>query len=114
MADGNDTPQITLSDRAAKRVARILSTEPEGSMLRVAVLGGGCSGFQYDFQIVTSREDDDLVLEKDGAVVLIDEMSQQYMPGAEIDYTEELIAAAFTINNPIAQANCGCGTSFSI
>lgn len=114
MADGNDTPEIVLTDRAARRIAKILSTEPEGSMLRIAVLGGGCSGFQYDYKIVTTREDDDLVLEKDGAKVLIDEMSQQYMPGAVIDYTEELIAAAFKIDNPLATANCGCGTSFSI
>lgn len=83
-------------------------------MLRVAVLGGGCSGFQYDFRIVTEKEDDDLVLEKEGAIVLVDEMSQQYMPGAVIDYSEELIAAAFKIENPLATANCGCGTSFSI
>ncbi len=114
MADGNDSPDITMTDRAARRISKILSSEPEGSMLRIAVLGGGCSGFQYDFQIVQAREDDDLVLERDGAVVLIDEMSQQYMPGAVIDYTEELIAAAFKIDNPLATANCGCGTSFSI
>ncbi|RFB06479.1 iron-sulfur cluster assembly accessory protein [Parvularcula marina] len=103
-----------MTDRAARRISKILSSESEGSMLRIAVLGGGCSGFQYDFQIVQAREDDDLVLERDGAVVLIDEMSQQYMPGAVIDYTEELIAAAFKIDNPLATANCGCGTSFSI
>ena len=83
-------------------------------MLRVAVDGGGCSGFQYSFDIVTSRGADDLVLEKAGATVLIDEVSQQYMPGAEIDYANELIGASFKINNPIATANCGCGTSFSI
>lgn len=114
MADGSDHPQITLTDSAARRIAKILKGEPDGSMLRIAILGGGCSGFQYDYKIVTSREDDDLVLEKDGAVVLIDEMTQQYMPGAVIDYTEELIAAAFKIDNPLATANCGCGTSFSI
>ncbi len=114
MADGHDEPQITLTGRAAKRIASILATEPAGSMLRVAVLGGGCSGFQYDFKIVQEQEADDLLIERDGAKVLIDEMSQQYMPGAVIDYTEELIAAAFKIDNPLASANCGCGTSFSI
>lgn len=114
MADGHDTPEITLTNRAARRIAKILAGEPEGSMLRIAILGGGCSGFQYDYKIVSEKEDGDLVLEKDGAVVLIDEMSQQYMPGAVIDYTEELIAAAFSIDNPLATANCGCGTSFSI
>ena len=114
MHDGSDQPQITLSERAARRITQILSGEPEGSMLRVAVLGGGCSGFQYDFQITTEKNEDDLVLTRDGATVLIDEMSQQYMPGAVIDYTEELIAASFKIDNPLATANCGCGTSFSI
>lgn len=114
MADGQDRTDITLSDRAAKQVAKILAGEPEGAMLRVAVLGGGCSGFQYDFKIVTDREADDLVLEKLGATVLVDEMSQQYMPGAVIDYADELIGAAFKIENPLATANCGCGTSFSI
>ncbi|MEE4212117.1 MAG: iron-sulfur cluster assembly accessory protein [Parvularcula sp.] len=105
---------ITMTDRAAKRVAEILAGEPEGSMLRVAVLGGGCSGFQYDFDIVREREDGDLVLDRDGAVILIDEVSQQYMPGASIDFADELIAAAFKIDNPLAKSGCGCGTSFSI
>jgi iron-sulfur cluster assembly accessory protein len=112
LADMSDT--ITLSNRAARRIATILSKEADGAMLRVAVDGGGCSGFQYSFDIVSEKNGDDLVLEKDGAIVLIDEMSQQYMPGAEIDYADELIGAAFKINNPIATANCGCGTSFSI
>ncbi|MEM6650585.1 MAG: iron-sulfur cluster assembly accessory protein [Pseudomonadota bacterium] len=114
MADGSDTPPITATARALQRVAEILKTEPEGSMLRVSVLGGGCSGFQYDFKITTERQDDDLALEGHGATILVDEMSQQYMPGAVIDYADELIAAAFKIENPVATANCGCGTSFSI
>lgn len=105
---------ITLSDRAAKRIATILAKEPDGAMLRIAVAGGGCSGFQYTFDIVSEREDDDLVLQKDGATVLIDSVSQGYMPGAEIDFADELIGAAFKINNPVASANCGCGTSFAI
>ena len=109
----SDDP-ITLSDRAAKRIAQILSKEPDGAMLRVAVAGGGCSGFQYTFDIVSARDDDDLVLEKDGAVVLVDSVSQAYMPGAEIDFSTELIGAAFKINNPLASASCGCGTSFAI
>ncbi|MBB4660023.1 HesB/IscA family protein [Parvularcula dongshanensis] len=114
MADGSDTPTITLTDSAARRIAEILSGEAEGSMLRIAVLGGGCSGFQYDYSITTEREDGDLLLEKEGGRVLIDETSQQYMPGATIDYAEELIAAAFKIDNPIATSGCGCGTSFSL
>lgn len=105
---------ITLSDRAARKVAAILSGEASGSRLRIAVAGGGCSGFQYTFDIVQDQDADDLVLEKDGAVVLIDKVSQEYMADSEIDYTDELIGAAFKINNPLATANCGCGTSFAI
>lgn len=105
---------ITMTDRAATRVAEVLAGEPKGSMLRVSVLGGGCSGFQYDFEIVTEQGSDDLVLERDGATILIDEVSQQYMPGAVIDFADELIAAAFKIDNPLAKSGCGCGTSFSI
>lgn len=107
-------PVVSLSDRAARRIATILSGEPAGSMLRVAVNGGGCSGFQYDFAITTDREPDDLLIEKDGAVVLVDQVSLQYMAGSEIDYADELIGAAFRINNPKAAASCGCGTSFSV
>lgn len=109
-----DEKPITLTDRAAKRVAEVLKGEAPGSMLRVAVLGGGCSGFQYSFDIVGEKGSDDLVLEQDGAVVLVDELSQQYMPGAVIDFADELIAAAFKIENPLAKSGCGCGTSFSI
>ncbi len=108
------TDKISLSDNAAKRITEILGKEPVGSMLRVAVDGGGCSGFQYSFDIVSERTADDLVLEKAGAVVLIDSVSQEYMPGAVIDFSDELIGAAFKINNPLATASCGCGTSFSI
>ena len=117
-APAPDTAQtdITLTDAAARRIAEILSGEAEGSALRIAVLGGGCSGFQYDYRLVgaDAAEDGDLVLEQGGARVLIDETSQQYMPGARIDYAEELIAAAFRIDNPIATSGCGCGTSFSL
>jgi iron-sulfur cluster assembly accessory protein len=103
-----------MTDRAASRVAEILAGEPDGSMLRIAVLGGGCSGFQYSFEIVTEDEASDLVLEDQGAKIVIDEVSQQYMPGAVIDFADELIAAAFKIDNPLAKTGCGCGTSFSI
>lgn len=83
-------------------------------MLRVAVNGGGCSGFQYEFTIAASKNADDLVIEKDGVKVLVDEVSLQYMSGAEIDYAEELIGASFKIKNPNATMSCGCGTSFSV
>lgn len=105
---------ITVTDRAVTRVAEILADEPQGSMLRVAVLGGGCSGFQYTFEITQEQEGEDLVIEREGAKVVIDQISQQYMPGAVIDFADELIAAAFKIENPLAKSGCGCGTSFSI
>jgi iron-sulfur cluster assembly accessory protein len=106
--------QVTLTERAARRIGEILKTEPAGTMLRVRVEGGGCSGFQYKFDFDRDRANDDLVLARDGATVLIDPVSLQYMAGAEIDYVDDLIGAAFKINNPIAAASCGCGTSFSI
>ena len=105
---------ISVTDRAAAQISKILSKEPKGSMLRVAVDGGGCSGFQYSFNIVTERNDDDIAIEKGDITVLIDEISTEYMTGAQIDFANELIGASFKINNPIATANCGCGTSFSI
>lgn len=105
---------VTVSANAAKRIAAILAKEAEGAMLRVAVEGGGCSGFQYKFDIVSELGDDDLVLDANGYKVLVDEMSVEYMQGAEIDFSDELIGAAFKINNPMAAAGCGCGTSFSL
>ncbi len=105
---------VALSDRAARRIAKILEKEAAGSMLRVAVNGGGCSGFQYEFAITGARNADDLAIEKNGVTVLIDEVSVQYLAGSEIDYADELIGAAFRIKNPNATASCGCGTSFSV
>ena len=106
--------QITVSDSAAKQIAVIIANEAESTMLRVSVEGGGCSGFQYKFDLVQAREADDLAIEKGGITVLIDPVSQMYMEGSEIDFADELIGAAFKINNPNATASCGCGTSFSI
>lgn len=114
MSKVHEKPPVTLSDRAAARIATILAKEPSGSMLRVAVNGGGCAGFQYDFQITTGRNADDLVLEKAGVQVVIDEVSMQYLAGSEIDYADELIGASFRITNPNATSSCGCGTSFSV
>ena len=105
---------ITVSERAARRIGEILKTEPAGTMLRVSVEGGGCSGFQYKFGIETAKADDDLVLARDGATVLIDPVSVQYMAGSEIDFVEDLIGAAFKVKNPKATASCGCGTSFAL
>jgi iron-sulfur cluster insertion protein len=105
---------VTVSASAAKRIAAILKAEPEATMLRLAVTGGGCSGFQYNFALDDQRMDDDLVLERDGAVVLIDPVSLDFLKGAEIDFSNDLIGAAFKVNNPNAQSSCGCGTSFSV
>jgi iron-sulfur cluster assembly accessory protein len=105
---------ITLSERAARRIGEILAGEAAGSMLRISVEGGGCSGFQYKFDIERQRADDDLVLARGDATVLIDPLSQQYMDGAEIDFVDDLIGASFKITNPVASASCGCGTSFSV
>ena len=108
------TLEVVLTDRAATRVARILEKERPGSALRIAVNGGGCSGFQYSFDIVTDRAGDDLTLARDGATVLIDPVSLEYMKGCRIDFVDDLIGQSFKIDNPNATASCGCGTSFSI
>jgi len=106
--------QVTISDSAARRIGEILKSEPEGAMLRVSVEGGGCSGFQYKFDIERAKAQDDLVLTRDAAVVLIDPVSVNYMVGSEIDFVDDLMGQSFKIKNPQATASCGCGTSFSI
>ena len=108
------TTDLTMTDRAARKIGEILKAEPSGAMLRLSVLGGGCSGFQYKFDFVAAKADDDLVLARDGATVLVDPVSVQYMAGAEIDFVDDLIGASFKINNPVATSSCGCGTSFSL
>ena len=105
---------VTMTERAARRIGEILKAEPAGSMLRVSVEGGGCSGFSYKFGFDQSQATDDLVLAQNGATVLIDPVSVQYMAGAQIDYVDDLIGASFKVNNPVATSSCGCGTSFSI
>ena len=104
----------TVSARAAKRIAAILAAETQPTMLRLAVTGGGCSGFQYNFALDETRMDDDLVLERDGATVLIDPVSLDFLAGAEIDFTDDLIGQSFKVINPNATSSCGCGTSFSV
>lgn len=105
---------MSVSESAAKQIAKILSGEPEGTMLRISVEGGGCSGFQYNFTLDDARTDDDLVIERDGATVLVDTVSLMYMAGSELDYVDDLIGQSFQVKNPNATAACGCGTSFSI
>lgn len=108
------TPNVSVTDRAANKIAAILKNEPAGSMLRVSVEGGGCSGFQYKFDVERERADDDIVIDRNGATVLIDPVSLNYMAGSEIDFVDDLIGASFKINNPQAKTSCGCGTSFSL
>jgi iron-sulfur cluster assembly accessory protein len=108
-----ETP-IVLTESAARRISEIAAAEASNKLLRVSVEGGGCSGFQYKFDLVADSEPDDLVIERNGAKVLIDPVSVEYMAGSEIDFVDDLIGASFKINNPNATAGCGCGTSFSI
>lgn len=106
--------QVTLSDSAAKRIAFLLSRESAEAKLRVAVNGGGCSGFQYMFDFDTNTGDDDVVIEKNGARVLIDSASLELLKGSEIDYVTEMVGASFQIKNPNASSSCGCGNSFTM
>ena len=108
------TTAITVSERAARRIGEILKTEGDGAMLRISVEGGGCSGFQYKFDVDHDKAADDLVIERDTAVVLIDPASVPFLSGSEVDYVDDLIGASFRVNNPNATASCGCGTSFSV
>ena len=103
----------TVTDRAYARLAEIARVTGQTKSLRVAVEGGGCSGFQYDIKL-DDPQSDDLVLERAGQSVLVDAVSLPYLAGAVIDFTEELIGARFVIQNPNATASCGCGTSFSL
>ena len=105
---------VTVSERAARRIGEILGREPPGTMLRVSVEGGGCSGFQYKFDMDRQQAADDVVVRRDGALVLIDQVSLNYLAGSEIDFVDDLIGASFRINNPNAKASCGCGTSFAL
>lgn len=109
-----DTQSFTVTERAARRIAQILAAEPQPSVLRVSVEGGGCSGFQYKFDIQAAPAPDDMVIEQDGAKVVVDPVSLQYMDGSALDYVNDLIGASFKIENPQATAACGCGTSFSL
>ena len=106
--------QFAITQAAAAQIGKILATETAGAKLRVAVQGGGCSGFSYIFSIEDTQTDADLIFTRDGVDVLVDDMSLQYMDGAEIDWVDDLIGASFRINNPNATASCGCGTSFDI
>ncbi len=105
---------VELSQAAARRILAILCEEPAGSVFRVGVDGGGCSGFQYSFAVSESAAADDLVIERDGAKVAIDQTSLPYLLGAKIDFVDDLMGQSFRIDNPNAASSCGCGTSFSV
>lgn len=106
---------ITLSERAANRILAIAATRSDAdTALRISVEGGGCSGFQYKFDLTGVSDPDDVVLERNGARVFIDPVSVGFLTGSEIDFVDDLIGASFRIKNPNATASCGCGTSFTI
>ena len=105
---------VTLSETAARRIHAIGQAEGRDIMLRVAVDGGGCSGFQYRFDLVEAIEPDDLKIERDGAAALVDVISLALLKGSEIDFVDELAGAEFRVRNPNAKSSCGCGVSFSI
>lgn len=106
--------EVTITERAARRIGEILKAEPAGAMLRLSVMGGGCSGFQYKFDVESTKADDDQAIERNGVTMLVDSVSLQYLAGSEVDFVEDLIGASFKVNNPQAKASCGCGTSFSL
>ena len=108
------TSDVSLSPAAAKRIRAIGEAEGRAVMLRVAVEGGGCSGFQYQFDLVEDVQEDDLKIERDGAAALVDLVSLALLKGSEIDFVDELAGAEFRIRNPNARSSCGCGVSFSI
>ena len=105
--------QVAVTERAARRIAEITAAEGRGAF-RVAVLAGGCNGFQYRFELDDATQDDDVVIERAGARVLIDPASLDLLAGAELDYAEELMGSYFAVRNPNAKSACGCGTSFSV
>ena len=105
---------VNLTANAVRHIGEILKSEPSGSALRIAVEGGGCSGFQYIYAIVPETAADDLVIAEDGAKVAIDQVSLGYLIGSKVDFVDDLMGRAFKIDNPAATASCGCGTSFSL
>jgi iron-sulfur cluster assembly accessory protein len=108
------TTPLSITERAAKRIGQILKSEGDGAMLRISVEGGGCSGFQYKFNVERNKADDDTVISRDTVVVLVDPASVPFLAGSEVDFVDDLIGASFRVSNPNATASCGCGTSFSI
>src|SRR5271165_2388824 len=113
MTDVDAPTSVSISATAARRLNAILKGE-DGAALRISVKGGGCSGFQYAFDIDKDRTEDDAVVIRDGATVLIDPVSLEMIKGAEIDFVDDLMGQSFRVKNPNAVASCGCGVSFSV
>jgi iron-sulfur cluster assembly accessory protein len=109
-----EKPPLSISASAARRIQRIIKDEPDGTLLRIAVNGGGCQGFSYDFAITRDRQPDDVTIERDGITVVVDEASLELLAGSELDFVDNLIGQSFQVKNPNATSTCGCGTSFSI
>jgi iron-sulfur cluster insertion protein len=106
---------IVVTETAARRIAALRTQEQaENAFLRIAVSGGGCSGFQYGFSFDDQRNDDDFLFERDGVTVVVDDVSLGLLNGAEVDFVEDLMGASFQVRNPNAASSCGCGNSFSI
>ena len=105
---------VAVTEAAARRINKILAAESGKTALRVSVEGGGCSGFSYKFDLTGERNGDDVAIEKNGATVLIDELSLIYMGGSVIDFVDDLMGQSFRVQNPQAKSSCGCGTSFSL
>lgn len=114
MTEVVEQPQVRLSASAARRIAKIVTGQPDGTMLRVEVIGGGCSGFSYRFGFAQQVGEDDVVIEREGAKAVVDQASLPFLAGSEIDFVEEIIGASFRIHNPNATSACGCGVSFSV
>jgi iron-sulfur cluster insertion protein len=109
----SDSTPVSMSASAARRLTKILKAD-EGAALRISVKGGGCSGFQYSFDIERARAEDDLVIERDGATIVVDPVSLEYMKGSEVDFVDDLMGQSFKVKNPNAVASCGCGVSFTV
>jgi len=107
--------EVSLSAAAARRIAALIAADGNPAlMLRLAVSGGGCSGFQYGFSFDDARNEDDRVFERDGVKLVVDETSLDLLVGAEVDFVEDLVGSSFQVRNPNASSSCGCGSSFSV